>query len=166
MSLRFAQYAIQNELDVKKMSRNQLRLAVKEMDKDHHKPKLDELGNKIYVTQQDCKDSTDINMIIKRYPVRVIRAQMAMHEAKFADVTGFDYQKAQNLIQESKMNFMKLDPDVRAKFNNNPGEYLEYLARPEPVKDMVDDKIKTPKRTKQVTDKDDKNKDGVVDKLE
>ena len=51
---------------------------------------------------------------------------------QYVDYEGvFDFQSAMNTIRQADENFMRMDANVRARFNNSPQEFLEFFANPE-----------------------------------
>ena len=83
------------------------------------------------LTQQQFKDESDINTIVDRFmksgvlpdPVRM---------PQFVDVEGvFDYQTAMNAVRQADESFMRLDAKLRARFNNSPQQFLDFVSHPD-----------------------------------
>lgn len=83
------------------------------------------------MTFQHFKDECDINNIVARYPNGITpyddRASK-MQYGDFTDADIFDFQSAQNKIVEAQEKFGALPSDVRARFDNDPGKLLAFLA--------------------------------------
>lgn len=160
-------YAWREHCETKNIDGND-RIALKAFYREKHKTELNEDGSIKRLTEQCYKDQCDINTIIAKYPQRVIASKMTEDEAQFADVTGYDFQVALNTVRETEANFMKLPPDVRAKFQNNPANYLNYLSQPTKAADTINDVYENPSKTKSKNAQSmkDTDKDGIPDKLE
>ncbi len=76
------------------------------------------------MTQQHFKDECDINNILKSY-----RGKLPLPEepAYFMDCTVTDLQSAYEVAESIGARFDSLSSDVRARFNNNPLELLEFV---------------------------------------
>lgn len=78
----------------------------------------------ISMTQQHFKDECDINNILKSYRGKIPASE---EPAFFMDCTVNDLQSAYEIAEDIGSRFDSLDSDVRAKFNNNPLELLEFV---------------------------------------
>ena len=84
-------------------------------------------GEKL-VTKQSFKDECDINNIVRRFsvtgqmPVTDMRAMYGEFD------TTTDYQSALNKVMDADKAFMTVPSDIRARFNNNPAEYMRFLS--------------------------------------
>jgi len=84
-------------------------------------------------TQQHFKEECDINTIVRRFlrtgtvPADMVKTRLGT----FLDTTAFgDFQTAQQTVIEARNAFMTLPADTRAKFNNNPGELVDWINDP------------------------------------
>jgi len=82
-------------------------------------------------TQQHFKDETDINNILRQFnitgqlPTKAITPQ-------YGDFTGIgDYHGALNAVIAAENEFMTLPATLRARFDNDPQELIEFLNNPE-----------------------------------
>lgn len=98
------------------------------------KQNSDETGTECEVetrTQIHMQDETDINLIMERYgmtgelPQNVRPVLMEEFEGVF------DYQTAMNTLVEADRAFMQMPAGTRARFGNNPQNFLEFLAKEE-----------------------------------
>lgn len=118
------------------------------------------------MTSQQWNEDADINVIMKRYGVT---GQLPVGKAQA--IWGQDwsqvgsYGDALMALKEATDNFMELPPNVRARFQNDPGKLLEFvqddenwdeavklgIANPRPVK--TESKEETPPKgeTKSLT---------------
>lgn len=78
-------------------------------------------------TEQAHAASTNINKIVQRYKKTGLMPISSM-QAMYGDFTSFDdYHAAQNQIINANNNFMALPSDIRKRFDNDPGQLLEFL---------------------------------------
>ena len=84
-------------------------------------------GEKL-VTKQSFKDECDINNIVRRFGVtgQMPVADMRAMYGEFDTIT--DYQSALNKVMDADKAFMTVPSDIRARFNNNPAEYMRFLS--------------------------------------
>jgi len=79
-------------------------------------------------TQRAFKDETDVNKIIAKYKKTGQWTHVTNKTGTYADMTEIgDYQAALQTTINAEMAFMKLPSEVRAKFENNPGQLIEFL---------------------------------------
>ncbi|AXH73743.1 MAG: internal scaffolding protein [Microviridae sp.] len=80
------------------------------------------------LTVQDAKDDCDINVIMERFG-KGIPVPTNLKTPMQGDFTGvMDYQSSLNLIIEADEAFMQLPADVRFRFNNDPGQFLDFVS--------------------------------------
>lgn len=110
----------------------------------------------VSMTQQHFKDECDINNIVRSYRGKIPASE---EPAFFMDCTVTDLQSAYEIAEDIGSRFDSLDSEVRAKFNNNPLELLEFvhnadnmtaavelglLPKPEPSSEPVSAPASTP----------------------
>lgn len=83
------------------------------------------------MAKQSFKDECDINMIMSRYMKTGILDHTRQSVAQYLDVTGADFQEAQNLIAGARSMFNELPAALRERFANQPGELLAFLEKAE-----------------------------------
>lgn len=88
-------------------------------------------------TKQSFKAECDINNIMARYQRTGVLDFLAKHEGRYADVSGLDFQTAQDLIVGAKAMFMDLPAKVRSKFENDPGKFLAFMDDPENTQEAI-----------------------------
>lgn len=78
------------------------------------------------LTQQHFKEECDINTIVKRFNLTgQLPENIRMPTyADFEQV--FDFQSAMNAIAQAGEAFDAMPADVRARFHNNPAEFLDF----------------------------------------
>lgn len=80
------------------------------------------------LAQQHARDESDINTIVKRFGLtgELPNGVRAPTYGDFADVT--DYHTAINAVIAAKESFMQLPADVRTRFNNDPGAFVDFVS--------------------------------------
>jgi phage internal scaffolding protein len=79
------------------------------------------------LTQQHMRDECDINVIVERFGVTG-RIPVTPFEPSYGDFSGVgDYHTALNKINATKEQFMTLPAKVRARFDHDPYELVNFL---------------------------------------
>lgn len=92
------------------------------------------------IVEQSHKDEVDINQIVKRHGgVAAIQATAKLQgvEFQFDDVTGNDFQEAMDKVTKAQQLFESLPAALRAKFDNSPAKYLDYVQNPEHSEELI-----------------------------
>ena len=99
--------------------------------------------NKIYEetkTEQHHADDLDLNKIFPKFDkagMARLKSQVTIDENKLVDLVGMDYTKSKMDLARIETEFNQLPSGVRAKFDNNPGKYHQYLSRPQKASEEV-----------------------------
>lgn len=79
------------------------------------------------LVQQQFANEVDINTIIRRFGISRVMPSGAAGGV-YGDFTGIvDYESAKAAIERAESGFLALPPDVRERFQNDPGVYLEHV---------------------------------------
>jgi phage internal scaffolding protein len=79
------------------------------------------------LTQQHFKDETDINNILRQFNITGLLPENPL-SPRYGDFTGIsDYQSALNAVIAAENEFDGLPAQIRARFNNNPEELINFL---------------------------------------
>lgn len=82
----------------------------------------------VSLTIQSMAEDADINVLMKRFGVTGQLPQ-GVRIPEYGDFTGIsDYRTALHQIRDAQDNFLKLPPDLRAKYSNDPHIFLEAVA--------------------------------------
>jgi len=82
-------------------------------------------------TQQHFKDETDINNILRQFNITGQLPTKAI-SPRYGDFTNIgDYHSALNQVIAAEDEFMTLPATLRARFDNDPQELIEFLNNPE-----------------------------------
>jgi len=82
-------------------------------------------------TKQSFKDETDVNNIIAKHARMGTLSHLEQWGGQYGDLTGFDFQTAQNQIAKANSMFEKLPARVRNEFRNDPARFFEFVNDPE-----------------------------------
>lgn len=100
------------------------------------------------LTKQEFTQQCDPNFIVDR----VSRGQdismlTSIREPRYADITELptDYHTALNVITKANQAFMSLDASLRAKFDNNPALFVDFVSNPENSQALIDMGLATAK---------------------
>lgn len=87
-------------------------------------------------TIQSGKEDADINNIVAKFAkTGVVPGSIVPPTyANFQDV--FDFQSAMNATVFAQREFMKLDAKVRARFGNDPQQFVEFCSHKENLEEM------------------------------
>jgi len=78
-------------------------------------------------TQQQFKDEVDINTIVERFGVTgEMPPPINFPEVQEFEET-FDFQTSMNVIRQAQESFMTLPAKARARFDNNPQKFMEFM---------------------------------------
>lgn len=91
------------------------------------------------LTKQSMSAECDINNIMKRYERTGIVTHNAVREAYFADVSVVpDFAQAVEVVRKAEDMFMTLPANVRARFDNDPAQYVQFCSNPDNRQEMID----------------------------
>lgn len=88
------------------------------------------------ITEQ--QESTDINNILEKYQRTGLIDHVQKHEPQYAEFGEYDFAKNQNMIAKINQTFEELPSSVRKDFDNNPQNFVEFIAQQENIDDMKD----------------------------
>jgi len=78
-------------------------------------------------TQQQFKDEVDINTIVERFGVTgEMPPPINFPQTQEFEET-FDFQTSMNVIRQAQESFMTLPAKARARFDNNPQKFMEFM---------------------------------------
>ena len=90
-------------------------------------------------TEQHHKSLCDINNIIKQYDKTGLITHVNKAIAQYGDFTEVnEYQESLNLVMEAQEAFNALPAAIRARFENDPGQFLEFATNPANADEMVE----------------------------
>lgn len=81
-------------------------------------------------TKQSFKSECDINNIMSRFLKTGVLDFVQKNEARYADVTGIEYQTGMFKVAQAKTMFHELPAQTRSFFDNDPGLFLDFVQNP------------------------------------
>jgi len=88
-------------------------------------------------TQQSDARDTDINVIMKRYE-QTGQLPAALGSPLFGDFTNApDYRQAVEAVNTAHEAFMQIPAKVRAQFNNDPQQFIEFATNPANAEELL-----------------------------
>lgn len=108
-----------------------------EIDPDHRSDV--DFGDEVSLTRQaDAKDC-DVNVILDRFMKTGEMPWNGGKEAIYADVSDAGtFQEALQIVADAQTAFMGLDAKIRARFQNDPAQFLEFMENPDNYKEGVE----------------------------
>jgi phage internal scaffolding protein len=89
------------------------------------------------LAQQHYKDECDINNILKQFNITGQLPEGAL-SPQYGDFTGIgDYHSALNRVIAAEDEFMALPADLRARFENDPAQLIEFLDKSENIDEAI-----------------------------
>lgn len=89
------------------------------------------------LTKQSFAEEVDINTIVKRFNLTG-ELPSGVRVPEYADFEGvFDYHSALNAIAAAHESFDAMPAQVRARFNNEPGAFVDFCNDPDNLDEMV-----------------------------
>lgn len=92
------------------------------------------LGNEDYsetfsegITEKHHKDECDINKILAQFMETGILPESKIRNPQYGDVSDHNFQDIQNQLANAKTLFEELPELVKARFNNEPFEFLRFV---------------------------------------
>lgn len=79
----------------------------------------------------------DINQIMNRFEKTGILEHVNTHQGKYGNFLEIsDYQTALNHVISAQDSFMSLPSQLRARFENDPGQFLSFVNNPDNIEEM------------------------------
>lgn len=88
-------------------------------------------------TQQQFRDEVDINTIVERFGVTGEMPPQINFPTEQEFEETFDFQTAMNTIVKAQESFMTLPAKARARFNNDPQQFMEFIHDPENQEEAI-----------------------------
>lgn len=89
------------------------------------------------LTKQEFKDEVDINTIVERFNATGEKPPVMQFpdEQEFAET--FDFQTSMNVLVKANEAFMELPAKTRARFGNDPQQFMEFIHDKENAGELV-----------------------------
>lgn len=96
------------------------------------------------MTQQSNADEANLNVIMDRY-LSTGQLPQVRADAIQGDFTSvFDYRTAVEAIRDSNDAFQELPAEIRKKFGNDPGNFIEFASNPDNLEELRKMKLADP----------------------
>lgn len=89
-------------------------------------------------TKQSMKDETDINLIMAKYQKTGMVNFVNKNQGEYLDVPNIDFHEAMNAIKDANNMFGDMPSTIRKRFNNDPGEFLDFVHDPANVDEIYE----------------------------
>lgn len=93
---------------------------------------LDEDGKQAVGRTKQChKDECDINRVLRNYDKTGLLTHVnnsAKHYGDFTQVN--EYRESLDLVRDAQTAFAEVPSEIRKEFNNDPGEFFEFVTNP------------------------------------
>lgn len=76
------------------------------------------------------KDSADINKLLVKARKAGSLSHLQKYKGVYGDFSDFDFFAAQNALAKGQQIFEELPAEIRREFNQNPGEFFNYVNDP------------------------------------
>lgn len=80
--------------------------------------------------KQSFADECNINKIMAKFQRTGVLVHYAKHAPQYQDVPAIDYLEALNVVADASSMFEELPSTIRAKFENDPARFLEFVQNP------------------------------------
>lgn len=97
------------------------------------------------LTEQNHKDETDINNIVRKYNKTGLIDHLNQFEKQYGDMTGYDYQDAMNTVAAANTMFEGLPSSIRNQFDNDPAKFINFVDDEANADKLVDMGLAKPK---------------------
>ncbi len=90
-------------------------------------------------TKQSFSEESNINLIMKKYEKTGMLDHLNQYEGRYGDfIAAPDYHTAMNSIRSAGEMFMQIPATIRAKFDNDPAQFLAFVQNPDNREQMVE----------------------------
>lgn len=95
-------------------------------------------NNEPSMTEQSHKKDCDIGNILRKYDKTGLLVHVNNAVAEYGDFSGTnEYKESLNKVIQAQETFMELPSEIRKKFGNDPGNYLEFVSEPKNKEEMI-----------------------------
>lgn len=86
---------------------------------------------------QSEKADADINTLVRRFGVTGVMPQ-GVRVPSYGDFDGpvHDYHTAMNAIRKADESFNEMPPEIRERFDNDPGKFVDFCSDPDNLEEM------------------------------
>ena len=88
------------------------------------------------VTQQSHKDACDINLIMARFVKTGVLEHMREHGPEYGFASSDTFRDSLEIISKANSMFESLPSQIRNRFENDPGQFLDFVQDPGNIDEM------------------------------
>lgn len=93
--------------------------------------------NEPTLTKQAFRDECNVNTIMRKFQKTGLLPHVDLHKGQYGDFTEVqDYQTSLNQVMAAQEMFSSLPSSLRARFNNDPAEFLNFVDNPSNLDEM------------------------------
>lgn len=97
-------------------------------------------------TKQEFRDECDVNNIMKKYLKTGQLPELIKSNPKYGDFSDVpSFQEAQDRVNFANAQFAALPARVRARFENDPAQFLAFASDERNAQELIDMKLATPR---------------------
>lgn len=100
-------------------------------------PGIDCSGEEM-LTKQNHKDECNINLIVAQYDRTGMLNHTNENPGQYTEVESFDFLESQLIVKNAEQMFANLPSKLRTKFNNQPGQFMDFVHDPNNVNEMIE----------------------------
>lgn len=92
------------------------------------------------LTKQEFTDTCDPNFIVERHQRGLDISMQLTAKPLYGDFTDVptSYHQALSIVTQARQSFMQLDAKVRARFDNDPALFVDFVSNPENAQALID----------------------------
>lgn len=90
------------------------------------------------LAKQGEKKNCDINFIIAKYHKTGIITHGKQYNGEYGNFAKIDFHEAMNIVAEAEQMFQSIPSKIRAEFNNDPGQFIDFAINPDNQEKMVE----------------------------
>ena len=88
------------------------------------------------LTRQAMKEQSDINVIMAQYQKSGLITHVNRFQGDYGDVAEMDFHEAMNTVTAAQEMFGTVPSEIRARFANDPGAFLDFVTDPRNAEEM------------------------------
>jgi len=89
------------------------------------------------LTKSDMKQESDINFIMSKYQKTGLVSFVNENQAEYMEAPEMDFHEAMEYLAKSNELFGEMPSSLRKRFNNDPGEFLDFVHDENNADEMV-----------------------------
>ena len=90
------------------------------------------------MTKKSMAEQLDVNNIVKKYNQTGVLQKMTQFEGVYGEFDSMDMRDAINKVERATELFMEVPSEIRGKFENDAGAFIDYATNPQNIDQMRD----------------------------